>query len=140
MISITGEKVGEAHVVAAVDSALSFASVEAKGFLVTARLEDPPYYCVAIELEHSVDDARLQILRDACDRGLRKVNIEYDTKRGSQRLAALRLLLTSPGVFEQLRVQRVREGAPEAHVKIPHLWRDAHVLEQLGITAEVSDS
>ncbi|MFH1807456.1 MAG: GH3 auxin-responsive promoter family protein [Pseudomonadota bacterium] len=137
MISITGEKLGEAHAVEAIDGALRATGVDAAGFLLTARLEDPPYYVVAVEIPGPIQDSSLQALLHACDLGLQQVNIEYAAKRNSQRLGSPHLVLTSPGVFEGLRAQRVAEGAPDAHVKVPHLWRDAAVLERLGVQREL---
>lgn len=138
MISLTGEKVGEAHVVEAVDLALRAAQIDAAGFLMTAELGDPPAYVLAVELAAPADEARLGTLLRGVDQGLRQVNIEYAAKRESERLGPPRLLLTSPGVFEALRAQRVAQGAPDAHVKVPHLWRDAAVLERMGVQRTIS--
>ena len=137
MISITGEKIGEAHAVEAVDAALRRCQIDAAGFVLTARLADPPYYCIAIEPVAAQADTRWRTLLAACDEELRRVNIEYAAKRDSQRLGAPRLLLAPAGAFERLRAQRVAAGAPDAHVKIPHLARDPTVLDQIGVAREI---
>lgn len=137
MISITGEKIGEAHAVEAIDAALRRCQVDAAGFVLTARLADPPYYCIAIEPVAANDDAHWRALLGACDDELRRVNIEYAAKRDSQRLGPPHLLLTPAGAFERLRAQRVAAGAPDAHVKLPHLARDPAVLDQIGVAREI---
>lgn len=137
MISLTGEKVGEAHVVAAMDHAIASCGISPVSFLVTARLADPSHYCLAVELDTDLEEAQQRQLLRAFDDGLKKANIEYLAKRDSLRLAAPHLLTVPAGCFEQMRVQRVDKGAPDAHVKVPHLWRDAAVLQDIGASHEI---
>ncbi|MBN2358186.1 MAG: GH3 auxin-responsive promoter family protein, partial [Deltaproteobacteria bacterium] len=138
MISITGEKVGEAHAVEAITAALRGCGVDAAGFALTARLADPPHYCVAVEPVIELADDRWCDLLTAFDRELQRVNLEYAAKRTSLRLGPPRLLLAPAGAFERLRAQRVAAGAPDAHVKIPHLWRDPTLLDQIGVRRELT--
>lgn len=131
MVSITGEKVGEAHVVEAMNAVLSGSGLEVSGFLVTARLGAPPHYVLAVESPHDLAVDTLRTLGTAFDTALMRVNLEYEAKRQSQRLGCMQVALLAPGCFEALRLQRLREGAPDAHVKVPHLWRDEAILDRL---------
>jgi hypothetical protein len=104
---------------------------------MTARLADPPYYCIALEPVAGQADDRWRTLLRACDQELQRVNIEYAAKRTSLRLGSPRLSLVAAGSFERLRAERVAAGAPDAHVKVPHLWRDPAVLGQLRVEREL---
>jgi len=137
MISLTGEKVGEAHVVQAITEAQSQLSISVAGFLVSARLGDSPRYHLAVEFDpesdDELDDKRLQSLLQCFDKELAKANIEYAAKRDSKRLAAPCLHQVAGGSFEGLRQEKVKAGASEGQVKVPHLWREPEVLDGLNI-------
>jgi len=138
MISMTGEKVGEAHVLAAARAAFAEVRLEPNGFLVTARLVDPPHYCLALEAPAEAPEAQLRALLRSFDAQLGRVNIEYAAKRESLRLAPPRLLQVAEGAFVGLLARRIEAGAPDAHAKLPHLWRDPAVLDELGAAQELS--
>jgi hypothetical protein len=170
MLSITGEKVGESHVVTAVTNASRASGVPLDGFSVTLRLDDIPRYVFAVEpseansqkpsgngnrasdfgLQASASSlgasalrtphsALLEALLARCDEELGKANMEYEAKRKSGRLGPPVLLLLSPGSFERHRIRRVAEGAPDAHVKPPHIFRtEADLRARLEVTGEIA--
>ena len=131
MLSITGEKIGESHVVEA------FARVATRfpvaGFCVSAELVQPPRYVFGVEPAAKIVDAELL---DACEAALREVNIEYAAKRDSLRLGPPKLKLLEQGAFERFRRERVASGAPDSHVKPPHLVREIDKLDALGVDHE----
>ncbi len=53
------------------------------------------------------------------DAALRAINLEYDGKRGSERLGTPTLRVAPPGTFQAFRDLRVAAGAPEGQVKDP---------------------
>jgi hypothetical protein len=134
MISYSGEKIGESHVIQAVSRAQEAAQVEINGFCVTVRLDaENPRYVFAIEPASQTDDQQLISLLAACERNLQEANIEYQAKRKSMRLGEPMLALVQPGAFERWRKVRVEAGAFDAHLKLPHLSQDPSVLERLGV-------
>jgi hypothetical protein len=58
-------------------------------------------------------------LASAFDQALREVNVEYDDKRGSDRLGLPRVRALAAGSYAAWRARRVEEGAPEGQVKDP---------------------
>ncbi len=135
MASLTGEKLGEAHVVQAMDRA--HGDSEVAGFAVAPLLppgdDESPAYLLAVDAEPAPDDAALVALADAFDRALCEVNEEYEAKRKSLRLAPAKACRLPPGAIGRMRAQRVAGGAPDAHVKIPHLSADGRLLSDLGL-------
>jgi len=132
MLSITGEKVGERHVVLAFSEVMERTGIPLAGFAVSLDLVDPPRYLFGVEprAELSADDeARLL---EAADQALMRANLEYQAKRASMRLGPPRLVVLQLGAFEAHRKRRVAAGAPESHVKPPHLFREAKDLLALG--------
>jgi hypothetical protein len=134
--SITGEKLTEAQVTAALVE-----TVERHGFdveHVTACVEwgEPPCYALYCELARPWLRDRGRDFLVAVDRALSLLNIEYESKRSSRRLGFPVLRLVAPGSFTAIRQQRVAEGAPEAQVKIPHLSTNMRFGEQLRVLHE----
>lgn len=128
VLSITGEKVTESQLVAAVSEALQKEGLTLDGFSATLRLSDPPRYLLAVESATLLDAVALERLTDAFDRELCRHNLEYEQKRATERLGRPLLLRLAPGAFERYRAERVRQGAPDAHVKPPHVFRSEEAL------------
>lgn len=137
MISITGEKIGESHVVEAAAQAQRETAIQLSGFCVSAERGDPPRYVLGVEPEHPLERADLARILSAFERSLCLVNIEYAEKRRSERLGSPKLRLLPHGAFERERDRRVKGGAPDSHVKPPHLIRDPAFLEAMGSELEL---
>lgn len=135
MSSLTGEKLGEAHVVQAMDKALADVDVHLAGFCCAPLLpendDDPPVY--ALGVDGALDDEHLSALTAAFDKALCEVNLEYDTKRTSLRLGPAVGVCFPAGALKKLRSERVDEGAPDAHVKIPHIDASGRLMARLGV-------
>jgi hypothetical protein len=129
MASITGEKVGESHVVAAA----ARSALPGAGFCAAPVLpsEGAPYWVIAIDAGAQTVD--LDAAAGAFDDALRIENLEYDAKRASLRLARARAVLLPSGAVAKFRAQRVAGGAPDAHVKVPHVSPDGALLISLGV-------
>ncbi len=137
MLSITGEKVGERHAVDAAHAAERETGIPMAGFSVTVELVNPPRYLFGVEPARPIDDAEARGLLAAFERGLASVNMEYDAKRRSMRLGSPKLVVFVEGAFERERARRVAEGAPDSHVKPPHLAQDASLFERLGVARTI---
>ncbi|MCC7071937.1 MAG: GH3 auxin-responsive promoter family protein [Deltaproteobacteria bacterium] len=129
MASLTGEKVGEAHVV----DAMAKAGFHGAGFCAAPTLSsEGARWIVAVDVgELAPPD--LEELARRFDAGLRAANEEYDTKRTSLRLLPARAVLLPAGAVVAHRAARVSAGAPDAHVKVPHLSPDGLLLITLGL-------
>ena len=134
MISFTGEKVGESHVVEAVSQAARQLGLELAGFCVSVDTGGQlPRYLLLAEQQPLPGEEPSRRFLQLFDEALAKANIEYAAKRNSQRLGAPRLAWTQPGAFERWRQDRLGAGAFDAHVKTPHLSKDESLADYLGI-------
>ena len=127
MCSITGEKLGEAHVA----SALGDVGFVGAGIVLTPRWPSDggtPGYVAVVE-----QDAVTVGFAARLDSALARANEEYDAKRKSLRLAPLDIVTVAAGSFAGLRQRRVAGGAPDAHVKLPLLSADGRVVADLGV-------
>jgi hypothetical protein len=127
MCSITGEKLGEAHVATAL-AAIGFAG---PGIVLTPSYPEgggTPGYRAVVEAG-SVDD--VDAFASALDRALQDANEEMQAKRASQRLAPLIVETVPAGAFAAHRRRRVEQGAPDAHVKTPLLSVDGALVAAL---------
>jgi hypothetical protein len=131
MCSITGEKLGEAHVA----RALSTLEWRGAGICLTPRLrdDDTPTYVAAVE---RADAGDVDDLARRLDHALCAANEEYEAKRKSLRLGPVVVLVVDDGAFVAARRARVDAGAPDAHVKLPLLSPDGSVLLALGVRGD----
>lgn len=132
MLSITGEKIAESHVVDAATRAETDTGLKVRGFCLVPSLSDPPHYVLGIEPERDLDPVEIERFLTVFEEGLRSVNIEYTQKRETERLGPLEARVLPRGAFERERDRCVRNGAPDSHVKPLHLARDPAVLDRLG--------
>ena len=116
--SITGEKLHEIQVLNAVGDALGEANIEAEFFIVLADVAKSGY---ALYLEPRRDISAVPRLAEQIDERLRTGNIEYDGKRASGRLGALRMRWLKPGTGDAFREHRVAGGQRDTQFKYLHL-------------------
>lgn len=131
MVSITGEKLAESQVVEAVTAAAGTAGLQLAGFTLAPEMTHTPRYVLAVEPSAELPDAVARDLLANADQQLQRVNMEYAAKRQSLRLGEMVLRVLPPGSYQRHRAQRVAHGAPDAHVKSPHLMRSVEQLDQL---------
>ncbi len=97
--SMTGEKLTERQVVSAVDAANASGQWRIDNFVMAPRWADPPYYVFHVEQTAGGDATALA---RAVDTELRRSNIEYDSKRETDRLAPLSVNLVPDGYLAML--------------------------------------
>jgi hypothetical protein len=119
--SITGEKLTESQVTAALVEVVDANEFDVRHFTAAVEWGEPPCYALYAELGESMTTDRARKLALEIDRALCARNEEYQAKRESQRLGAPVLKRVAAGTYEALRQKRVGEGAPEAQVKLPQL-------------------
>ena len=101
--SIAGEKITEHQVVLAFERASADVGVDVAEFVLAPRWADPPYYRLYLEVPHGDDrEGLVDRLAGACDEELRRLNIEYASKRSSGRLGLIQAGVVAGGVLKEL--------------------------------------
>jgi hypothetical protein len=133
--NITGEKLYEAQVLQAVREALAAMGGAARFVMMLADEQERRYRLYVEPESLSGHDAAL--LARETDRRLAALNVEYQAKRESERLAPLEAKWLSPETGEAFKQHCVRQGQREGQFKMVALeYRgkfafdlDAHALE-----------
>ena len=138
--SFTGEKITESQVTDATAALLKQTATNARFFTVVPTFRPEPHYELWLELESEPSDltALTKLIEQEFDKQLGQCNIEYRTKRDSQRLAPPVGRLLRPGTYENLRRSLVADGVPDAQIKISHLNPKANVLGHLQASLETA--
>jgi hypothetical protein len=134
--SITGEKLTESQVTAALVEVTGRHGFDVKHFTACAEWSQPPYYAMYCELAEDWTEQRRRQFVVEMDRALCRRNLEYEAKRGSRRLGLPVLKRVAEGAYRELKQRRVSEGAPEAQVKMPHLSTNMKFGDQLSVIDE----
>lgn len=108
--SVTGEKLTEHQAVSAVGRATAALGLDIPDFVLCPRWADPPYYALSVERSRCPVE-KLAQLAEAVDRELSGGNVEYGSKRKSQRLGPVVAVPVADGCFARLMEQRIRERA-----------------------------
>jgi len=111
--NITGEKLSEHQVIAAMSDVLAKLDVAVHGYMMLAD-EEAAAYALHIEFAEADLPSELGAMSDAA---LRALNGEYDDKRASGRLGPVQVRPLRAGVMEAIRAWRVSEGVREAQYK-----------------------
>jgi hypothetical protein len=148
--NLTGEKLSEYHVTQAMTEVLRELDVSLTAYSLapcwpanetikgTGADFEQPYYGLFVEKSDLSDVAVGQRLAEILDARLRKVNIEYDSKRASQRLGPVRLELVRPGFWLQWDRQRLlKTGGTLEQYKHPCLINDLQFRERISREQEL---
>ena len=124
--NLTGEKLSEHHVTRSMDLVAKKHGNGPAVYSLAACWDDAlPFYGLFIERGDPLDGpAARDFLRDL-DAAIREHNAEYDSKRDSQRLGPLRLMILPPGYWRQWDDDRLsRSGGVPEQYKHPCLLGD----------------
>jgi hypothetical protein len=102
--SLTGEKISEFQVIAAVKKAQAELAAEVGEFCVAPQMQERPSYVLLTET--SLSDTRRLQLADLIDRNLSEINCEYAEKRRSGRLLPLSIRDVPLGTWSRLRQKK----------------------------------
>jgi hypothetical protein len=128
--SLTGEKISEHQVIAAVEEAQRAARVRVSSYLLAPIWDDPPYYALLVEEGDLAGAGKSETLANAVERELRRQNVEYVCKRDSLRLGPVRILAIPNGSWAEFQRRRlVRSGGTVEQYKQPHLVPDLNIAE-----------
>jgi hypothetical protein len=131
--SLTGEKLTEDQVTAAVSDVAEQLGLLVESFTLAPAKHGFPHYIAMIELQRDAERPVLAEVPRRLDEALEQHNMEYGSKRSSQRLAAPELWLVRPGGYEARRRQRLAGGTSDSQLKPTHLTRDANFVDQFEI-------
>lgn len=132
--SITGEKLSEQQVVLAVRRAGEDGGSVLDTFTFAPHWDRIPYYDILIE-EGALVGARAETFATRVDEALRSLNVEYDAKRKSARLAPPRIVTLPAGSWTRYRDHKVRKnrGRIEQYKHV-YLVQDLEFISRLSET------
>jgi hypothetical protein len=136
--SLTGEKISEFQVAQAVDTALRERRVTVNGFTLAPVWAETPYYALLVDQSDVADRTIAADLAWAVDSHLAQLNMEYQNKRATRRLGAIRVRLVPPGTWDRYAAERLatRGGTPEQY-KHPCLCPDLNFVMRFETVCEV---
>ena len=100
--SVTGEKLTEWQVIRAFEAASAALAVPPRRFALAPVWAERPFYRLYLESREPLRE----VMADAVDAGLARINIEYNGKRTSGRLGAIRTIALQPGAFAAFDAER----------------------------------
>ncbi len=127
--SLTGEKLSEHQVIAAVETAQRNAGVHVRSYLLAPTWDEPPYYSLLIEDRDLGTNGLCDRLGDEVEQQLRRQNVEYVSKRDTLRLGPVRVVRIADGSWAEFQKRRlVRSGGTVEQYKQPHLVPDVELI------------
>ncbi|SIO04249.1 GH3 auxin-responsive promoter [Singulisphaera sp. GP187] len=128
--SLTGEKLSEFQVVAAVSAAQRTLNLRIGSFLLLPSWGDPPHYNLLVEESDLVDRGIAEALAHEVEAELQRLNLEYENKRSTLRLGPIRIRRIPTGSWSDFQKRRLaRSGGTVEQYKQPHLMPDLGALE-----------
>ena len=106
--SITGEKLTEKQVVDAVRTVADELAVALESFIVVPQWDDPPHYRLYLASQQPLPRHDLERLSHRIDQRLTMNNIEYESKRDSERLGMLEVRQVPARVLAEKDEQQLR--------------------------------
>lgn len=130
--NLTGEKVSESQVVAAVKSGLDRMHLQLRHFTVSPVWDEPPRYQLLGEEPDILSPVVGQSLADQTDRNLQQLNCEYQEKRQTGRLQSLKWCPLPAGTWQRFVEYRLRTlGGAFEQYKHPCLVPDLEFSQKL---------
>jgi len=128
--SLTGEKLSEYQVVAAVNAAQKALSIRLGSYLVLPSWGDPPHYNLLIEEADISDGSAADRLAAEVEEQLQRQNLEYENKRATLRLGPIRPFRIPAGSWSEFQRRRLsRSGGTVEQYKQPCLLSDLEAIE-----------
>jgi hypothetical protein len=127
--SLTGEKLSEFQVVAAVNEAQRAAGARLGSYLLLPNWGDPPFYSLLVEESDVPDRAAADRLAEEVEAALRRTNLEYENRRATLRLGPTRVRRITDGSWGRFQRRRLsRSGGTVEQYKQPHLMPDLEAI------------
>jgi hypothetical protein len=136
--SVTGEKLSEYQAVAAVAEAQRRLGLRLQSFLLLPTWGDLPYYSLLVEETDLREAGKADLLGAEVEAALRRLNVEYENKRSTQRLGPIRVRSIVVGSWSDFQRRRLaRSGGTVEQYKQPHLMPDLEAIETFTFSAHV---
>jgi hypothetical protein len=138
--NITGEKISEYHVTRTMSESLRDLDMTLTAYsLVPCWDDEQPYYGLFVERGDFRDRDQALALAEELDRRLGEINMEYASKRSSQRLGPIRVALIPTGAWQHWDRQRLsRSGGTLEQYKHPCLITDPHFRDNIEVEEELA--
>ena len=128
--SLTGEKLSEHQVIAAVQAAQRLTNVQLQSYLLLPSWGEPPFYGLLVESSDLPSADAGQVLARVVDEQLRTQNIEYASKRETLRLGPVCTIILADGSWVEFQRHRLaRSGGTVEQYKQPHLIADIDAID-----------
>lgn len=135
--SATGEKLYENQVVNAVNKAAETTGIGVEFFYCCLEWGMPPRYLFLVEFIAEHTSIQKKNFLKTVEESLGKINIEYKTKRASQRLGDPSLKVLEKGSFEKFRMAKLALVQHDSQFKASHLSRDFKIPSEFKIVEEI---
>lgn len=123
-VSVTGEKVYESQVNAAINRAVDKLGMVLKFFSASVEWNKFPHYIFLVEFEEEQPMEKKKALLHCIEEELCRENAEYEYTRHSLVLGKPILKVVKQGEFEKYRARRIAEGVHDSQFKAPELTAD----------------
>lgn len=137
-VSITGEKLYEAHINEAVNAALQAHKLFLNFFCAQAVINGKPRYIFLVEFNNRPTTGEKKLFLRAVENELYKQNEEYRSIRKQGLLASPVMKIIKTGDFEKYRAKRVSEGVHDGQFKAPQLVLNSEFEKNFSIIEEIS--
>jgi len=118
--SVAGEKLTEHQAVEAVRSAAAELGSNVEGFVICPHWGQRPYYALTVEVDAVGTQA--DRLGELVDRELMALNIEYRSKRETDRLGELVVQFVPAGYFQTADLKKIAAGGRSEQYKHKFLY------------------
>ncbi len=133
--SLTGEKLSEFQVVAAVNEAQTRLGVSLGSYLLLPTWGEPPSYTLLVEETEVQEGPALNLLGDEVEACLQNANVEYENRRATLRLGPTRARRIVPGSWVQFQRRRLaKSGGTVEQYKQPHLMADLSAIDSFQLS------
>ena len=120
--NITGEKLYENHLIEAISEVKQKLGLDIQFFIMFAKPDSIKYHLyVELNFGELLKDNYQSEFAEQIEQSLCKLNIEYKTKRESQRLEPVQITFLAEGASEAYKGHCIDNGQREAQFKIVHL-------------------
>jgi hypothetical protein len=138
---MTGEKLSEFQVVAALKAVQQDLGLTLGSFIVLPTWGDPPFYSLLVESGDLPGTVTPGSLAERVDRELCRQNVEYENKRDTQRLGPIQVRRVTPGSWTDFRARRLAStGGTLEQYKQPCLLSDLKVISTFTFADEPKQS
>ena len=136
--SATGEKLYESQVISAIDKAKELTGIAVDFFCCCLEWQIPPMYSFLVEFAAEPEWHQKKHFLHTVENSLGDINMEYKTKRLSQRLGNPKLKVLEKGSFEKFRKARLSVLRHDSQFKAAHLKSDFNIPPEFKIIEEIA--